>query len=138
MVIQGILVTLKVCSLSLRFTTYSIVFMNDQLTVLWTTADRVTVEKMVFMYTLNAKLQGWFEEVTLVVWGASTQLLAESPDLQQRIEEMVAAGIKVEACKSCADQLNATAALESCSVDVKYWGEPLTKVLKNSGKLITL
>ena len=112
--------------------------MKNKLTVLWTTADPVTVEKMVFMYTLNAKLQGWFEEVTLVVWGASTKLLAESPALQERIEEMRAAGIKVEACKACADQLGATPALESCRVDVKYWGEPLTEVLKSNGPLITI
>lgn len=112
--------------------------MSDKLTVLWTTGDRVTVEKMVFMYTLNAKLQGWFNDVTLVVWGASTKLLAESPDLQEGIREMVAAGIKVEACKSCSDQLEATATLEACQVDVKYWGQPLTELLKNDGKLITI
>ena len=112
--------------------------MDNKLTVLWTTSDRVTVEKMVFMYTLNAKLQAWFDDVTLVVWGASTKLLAESPDLQERIEEMIAAGVKVEACRACADQLDATSTLEACNIDVKYWGEPLTKVLKDSGPLITI
>lgn len=112
--------------------------MNNKLTVLWTTADILTVEKMVFMYTLNSKLQGWFEEVTLVVWGASTKLLAENPALQERIEEMIAAGVKVEGCKACADQLGATAALEACQVIVKYWGEPLTEVLKSQGSLLTL
>lgn len=112
--------------------------MDDKLTVLWTTGDLLTVEKMVFMYTLNAKLQGWFKEVTLVVWGASTKLLAENPSLQDKIEEMIAAGVKVEACKACSDQLGATEKLESCQVVVKYWGEPLTEVLKSSGRLITI
>lgn len=112
--------------------------MKNNLTLLWTTSDLITVEKMVFMYTLNAKLQGWFDEVTLVVWGASTKLVAESRSIQQRIGEMIAAGVRVEACKACADQLGATEALESCRVDVKYWGEPLTRVLKESGALITI
>lgn len=112
--------------------------MKNKLTVLWTTADLLTVEKMVFMYTLNAKIQGWFDEVTLVVWGASTQLLAGNIGLQERIKEMIAAGIRVEACKACADQLEATAALESCQVVVRYWGVPLTEVLKGSGSLLTL
>jgi hypothetical protein len=112
--------------------------MNDKLTVLWTTDNLITVEKMVFMYTLNAKLQGWFEEVTLVVWGASTKLLSENKTLQERIGEMIAAGVKVEACKACSDQLGATEILQACNVDVKYWGQPLTDVLKESGKLITL
>ena len=111
---------------------------KSSLYVLWTTADLITVEKMVFMYTLNAKIQGWFEEVTLVVWGASTKLLAENTSLQERVKEMEAAGIKVEACKACADQLEATEALESCQVDVKYWGVPLTEVLKSHASLITI
>jgi hypothetical protein len=111
---------------------------KNSLYVLWTTADLITVEKMVFMYTLNAKIQGWFDAVTLVVWGASTKLLADNSTLQERIEEMKAAGIRVEACKACADQLGATEALESCQVEVKYWGEPLTEVLKSRTSLITI
>ena len=112
--------------------------MNKKLTVLWTTADLLTVEKMVFMYTLNAKLQGWWDDVTLVVWGASTKLLAENTSLQKSIEEMMAAGVKVEACKACADQLGATSTLEACRVNVRYWGEPLTEVLQSSGSLLTV
>ena len=111
---------------------------NNKLTILWTNDNVITAEKMVFMYTLNAKLQGWFEDVTLVVWGASTKLVAENSGLQFRIEEMIAAGVKVEACKACADQLEATEVLEACNVNVKYWGQPLTEVLKGSGKLITI
>lgn len=112
--------------------------MKNELTVLWTTDNLVTIEKMVFMYTLNAKLQGWFDEVTLVVWGASAKLLAEDMFLQDRIGEMMAAGIRVEACKACSDQLGATEALESCGVNVKYWGQDLTRLLKTSGTLLTV
>ncbi len=111
---------------------------KNSLYVLWTTADLVTVEKMVFMYTLNAKIQGWFDEVTLVVWGASTKLLAENAKLQQQVEEMKSAGIRIEACKACADQLEATEALEACQVEVKYWGVPLTEVLKSQANLMTV
>jgi hypothetical protein len=112
--------------------------MENRLTVLWTTGDPVTVEKMVFMYTLNAKVKGWFEEVTLVIWGGSAKLLAGTPEYQKRIEDMQAAGINVEACKACADQLGVTASLENCSIDVKYWGEPLTEVLKNQQPLLVV
>jgi hypothetical protein len=112
--------------------------MENKLTVLWTSGDPVTVEKMVFMYTLNAKVQGWFDEVTLVIWGASAKLLAETPDYQERMEVMQDAGIRVEACKACADQLGVTESLERCRVDVKYWGIPLTEVLKSQQPLLVV
>ncbi len=111
--------------------------MKNRLTVLWTTADPVTVEKMVFMYTLNAKLQGWFEEVTLVVWGASTRLLAENSHLQERVGEMVAAGIRVEACKACSDSYGVSDQLSALGVDVKYMGTPLTEMLQGDWKVLT-
>jgi hypothetical protein len=64
--------------------------------------------------------------------------LAETPEYQERVGEMYAAGIKVEACKACADQLGVTESLENCSVNVKYWGEPLTEVLKNQQPLLVV
>lgn len=112
--------------------------MENKLTVLWTSGDPVTVEKMVFMYTLNAKIKGWFDDVTLVIWGASAKLLAETPEYQEQIEDMQAAGVRVEACKACADQLGVTESLENCSIDVTYWGMPLTEVLKNRQPLLVV
>ena len=47
--------------------------MEDKLNVLWTSGDLITAEKMLFMYPHNAKLLGWWEDVTLIIWGASTQ-----------------------------------------------------------------
>ena len=82
--------------------------MEDKLNVLWTSGDLVTVEKMVFMYTHNAKLLGWWDEVTLIIWGASTKLAGENKEVQAKIKEMVDTGVKVEACKACADQLGAS------------------------------
>lgn len=112
--------------------------MEDRLNVLWTSGDVVTAEKMVFMYTHNAKLLGWWDEVTLVIWGASTKLASENKQVQNKLKEMVDTGVNVEACKACADQLGASEVLESIGVDVKYWGEPLTKILKESGTLLTI
>lgn len=112
--------------------------MKNKLNVLWTSGDLVTAEKMVFMYTHNSKLMGWWDEVTLVIWGASTKLAGENKEVQSKIKEMVDTGVKVEACKACADQLGATDKLESLGVKVKYWGEPLTKILKESGILLTV
>lgn len=112
--------------------------MEDKLNVLWTSGDLVTAEKMVFMYAHNAKLLGWWDEVTMIIWGASTKLAGENKQVQNKLKEMVDSGVKIEACKACADQLDASEVLESVGVDVKYMGEPLTKILKESGTLLTI
>ncbi|TCO70689.1 hypothetical protein, partial [Marinisporobacter balticus] len=55
---------------------------KDKLVVLWTSGDREVAFKMVFMYTLNAKLKGWWKDVTLIVWGPSSKLLSEDAEVQ--------------------------------------------------------
>ena len=44
---------------------------NTKLYILWTNDNFITSEKMVFMYGINAKRQDWWDEVTIIVWGAS-------------------------------------------------------------------
>ena len=36
---------------------------KSKLLVVWTSGDKEVAEKMVYMYTYNAKKQGWFDEV---------------------------------------------------------------------------
>ncbi|MCB2221624.1 MAG: DsrE family protein [Bacteroidetes bacterium] len=112
--------------------------MKDQLYILWTTGDPVTAEKMVLMYVLNSKLKGWWSEVTVVIWGASAEVVARDKKIQAGLSACMDAGIKIEACKACADQLGVTESMEHLGVDVKYYGEPLTKILKSEGKLLTI
>ena len=50
---------------------------NEKMVIVWTSGDREVALKMVFMYTLNAKTRGWWEDITLVVWGPSAKLLTE-------------------------------------------------------------
>ena len=111
---------------------------KGHLYILWTNDDPVTAEKMVFMYGINALLKGWWDRVTLIIWGATAKLTAEDPDIQKKIEEALGAGVHVTACKACADQLGVTEKLEAMRIEVKYWGEPLTALLKNNEKLLTI
>jgi hypothetical protein len=43
---------------------------EDHLHILWTNADPVTAEKMVFMYAANALKFAWWQRVTIIIWGA--------------------------------------------------------------------
>jgi hypothetical protein len=104
----------------------------------WTNDNIITAEKMVFMYAINAKRFGWWENITLVIWGATAKLVAENERIQELIAEARENGIYITACKACADQLAVSEILTAHDIDVQYLGVPLTNVLKNDEKLITL
>ena len=111
---------------------------KTHLYVLWTNDNKITAEKMVFMYSINSLRQGWWENVTLIIWGAPAKLVAEDAEIQKKIKEALEAGVHITACKACADQLGVTETLEKLRIEVKYWGMPLTEILKNYGKLLTI
>lgn len=113
--------------------------MNDKhLYILWTNADIITSEKMVLMYGINAKLKGWWEDVTIIVWGATASLVAENQVINDHIAFAISKGIHVTACKACADQLNVTDVLVDMGIEVKYWGEGLTELIKSKANLLTI
>jgi hypothetical protein len=111
---------------------------KTHLYVLWTNDNPITSEKMVFMYTINSLLKDWWEEVTLIIWGAPAKLVSEDENIQKMVKKALEAGVHVTACKACADQLGVTETLEKLNIEVKYWGAPLTEILKNNEKLLTI
>jgi len=111
---------------------------KDHLYLLWTNDNKMTAEKMIFMYTINSLKNGWWNEVTLIVWGAPALLISKDVSIQKKIKEAQAEGVHVTACKACADQLGVTEDLEKIGIEVIYWGIPLTKILKDDEKLITI
>ncbi len=110
---------------------------NKKLVVVWSSADREVALEMVFMYTFNAKLRGWWDDVTFIIWGPSEKLLSSDLELQGRLRKMIKEGIVVEACRACSDDYGVTESLEKLGVDVKYMGEPLTDYIKNGRNVIT-
>lgn len=111
---------------------------KDHLYMLWTNSDPLTADKMVFMYALNGIRKGWWKEVTVIIWGSPAKLTAENAEIRSKITELSAAGVKFSACKACADQLGVTEKLESLDIEIKYWGEPLTELIKSGQFLLTI
>ncbi|HYE83061.1 MAG TPA: DsrE family protein [Clostridia bacterium] len=111
---------------------------SKKLFILWTNADPVTSEKMVMMYGINSKISNWWEEVTIIIWGAPAKLAAENDFIREKIRQALHLGVNVSACKACADQLGVTDKLLQLGVEVKYWGEGLTEILKENEKLLTI
>ena len=110
---------------------------KNKLVVLWTSGDKEIAFKMVFMYTLNAKLRGWWKEVTLIAWGPSTKLLSEDVGVQAYYKKIKDSGVELLACRACTDEYGVTKTVEDLGAAVIYMGEPLTEYLKNDIKLIT-
>lgn len=102
-----------------------------KLLVVWTSGDKDVAQNMVFMYTYNAKKNGWWETVNLLIWGASSKLLSEDKELQETLLKMKEEGVALFACKACADIYGVSDKLTSLGIEVKYMGEPLTLYLKN-------
>jgi hypothetical protein len=110
---------------------------KENLVVVWSSGDREVALKMVFMYTYNAKVKGWWKDITFIVWGPSAKLLSQDREIQNYLKKMMDAGISVEACKACSDMYGVSETLEALGVDVKYMGEPFTDYLKEDRKVIT-
>lgn len=110
---------------------------TDELLVVWTSGEREVALKMVFMYAGNAKKHGWFRSVTLLCWGPSQRLLTEDRELQQDVLAMVDQGVRVIACKACADSYPVTEQLEELGVEVFYTGEFLTDWIKSGKPLVS-
>lgn len=110
----------------------------DKLNILWTTTNEDTIKNMIAMYSRNAIKKAYWKEVNLIIWGGSAKLIGESTQIQKLVKEMLHDGVKIEACKSCADQYGVTETLEKLGLDVRYMGEPLTHYLKNDEKILSL
>ena len=118
-------------------TTEKVIKPQDKLVVLWTSGDREVALKMVFMYTYNSKRFGWWDDITLVVWGPSAKLLSQDKELQDYIKKIKDSGIIIKACKGCSDMYGVSKQLEDMGITVKYMGE-LTNYLKEGRHILTL
>lgn len=109
----------------------------SHLAVLWTSGDADVAHKVCFMYTHNAKKQGWFDDVVLIVWGPSARLLAGDKELQAKIKTMIYDGVLVQACSACAEMYGVDQTLVDLGIDVKGMGVPLSNDLKDDWKTLT-
>ncbi len=112
--------------------------MKKKLLVLWTTDNIESAKHMVLLYTLNAKNKGWMDEVTLLIWGASQLLVASNKKMQALVKEIGEAGVKVVACKKCAEEQGTELKLSSCGINVFYTGELLSNWLLEKKPLLSV
>jgi hypothetical protein len=110
----------------------------DKLNILWLTDNKHIFFNMISMYAINSRLNGWWNEVNIIIWGASAKLVGSDEQVRSEVLEMISHGITIEACKACCDNFGVTDKLLELGVNVRYMGEPLTEYLKSEEKLLTI
>jgi hypothetical protein len=110
---------------------------SDKLVIVWTSDNPYTAERMVLMFAHAAKTAGWFEEVTLIIWGPSAKMVAENIKMQEKLKAMQEDGVEIRACVVCANMYEVTEDLKAMGIDVRGMGKPLTDYLKGGAKVLT-
>ena len=110
----------------------------NKLIILWTTDNEITIKNMLFMYAKNAKIHHWFDEVKIVIWGASSHLLANNKSIQNELQDLLHAGVEAVACLACSENLGITQLIKDFGIELKYVGEDLSQLLKSDAKILTI
>ena len=110
---------------------------NEKLVVVWSSGEREVALRTVLLYTYKSITQGWWQDVTLIVWGPSAKLLLEDSLVRNFLQKNIDSGVKVVACKSCSDDYEATEELTGMGIEVRYVGELTTKYIKSGRYVIT-
>ena len=109
-----------------------------ELYILWTNDNITTSQYMLMMYATNSMLMKWWDSVTVIVWGATAELVADNDIIQERLKIAQHAGVKFSACIACAKQLGVVDKLESLGVEVIPWGEKMSAVLQSGKPLVSV
>jgi hypothetical protein len=105
--------------------------------LLWTTGEKEVAMKVIFPYLVNAKANGWWDDINLIIWGPSAKLTAFDKDIHRQLQDVMDSGITVEACQACTDAYRVTDNLIGLGITVKYMGGPFTEYLTSDAKVIT-
>ena len=100
--------------------------------VVWKSNNDIDIHNFVIPYCYNAVVQEWFDEVELLIWGASQEKVMNDTIIQQRVANLIKNKVKVYARKMCSDNVGATDTLKELGINVRYTGDLLTDRLKDS------
>ncbi len=110
---------------------------KKKLHVLWTTGEKDVAIRMIFQYLMNAKANGWWDEINLVIWGPSAKLTAEDKEIQAEIQMCLDSDMTVEACHVCTESYGVTNKIVRLGINARLMGESLTEYLNGKDTVVT-
>lgn len=109
-----------------------------KLVVLWKSDNLVDIYELITPYIISSKKNNWWDEVEVILWGASQKVVVNDEEVKRRIRMMQKQNIPIYACKKCAEDLDIEKELIELSINVLYTGELLTELLQSDAKVLTL
>lgn len=103
----------------------------NKLTVLWKSSNEIDIERLIIPYIYNSKIEEWWDEVEVIIWGDSQHVVSKSNAYQQEVRMLIENGISIFACKSCADSLGVSDFLRQLGINVMYTGQLLSERLQD-------
>lgn len=103
-----------------------------KLLIVWKSENETDIHNFIVPFAYNAKRHQWFNDVEVLIWGASQTKVTDTPLIQQRVMNLIKNEINVHACKMCANNVGATEKLEELGVVVEFTGLFLSERLKDS------
>jgi hypothetical protein len=107
------------------------------LVIIWTNADKEIALKTSLAYALNSKLNGWMQNVTVLAWGPSVQLLAKDKDIQTAFTYMKQAGITILVDKKCVEEYNVVKEIDAMKLETKSLIKPLSIYIRQKRTILT-
>ena len=111
--------------------------MKNRLLIVWSSQDKEVAEKLVLLYSGVMLPRQYWDEAILMIWGPSAKLLSQDKELQKKVKEIAATGVKLQACVACTDDYGVSDDLQSLGIELTHTGEMLTHALQNNWKVIT-
>jgi hypothetical protein len=102
--------------------------MTDKVLVVIATGDKVKALTGL-MYVRNALRRGWLEDVKVVYFGPSEQLMVEDADVASAAIEVASLG-EAYACKAISDRENISEKIGDLGVRVEYVGTIISDYIK--------
>ncbi len=106
--------------------------------VLWKSDNLLDIYELITPYIIASKKNSWWDEVEVILWGASQKVVVSDEEVKRRILLMQRQNIPIYACKKCAEDLGIEKELIELSINVLYTGELLTEFLQSDAKVLTL
>jgi len=110
----------------------------NKLLIVWSSGEEEVAKKLILLYGSVMLERKYWDEATIMIWGPSAKLLANSSALQEQMKKVQDSGVKFNCCVVCSDDYGVSEKLSTLGVELIHTGEMLTEALQGDEvKVIT-
>ena len=103
--------------------------MSDKIIIIITSGDRDVV-KTALMFARNSLKHKWLEDVKIIFFGPSEQLVANDPDFAKEVQKICMQGDSI-ACKFISDNEGISESLAQLGLQIEYVGAIIADFIKD-------